>query len=112
MRLVKFSTTSDPTPRVGLLETEQVIPIASGRDCLSTILHAGNVPHKIHQLLATADPAVELSSIQLHAPLDKQEVSGHGRHVRTKQASSSGGIPKPALHSTTRSTGLRGPSYS
>ena len=110
MRLVKFSTTSDPTPRVGLLETEQVIPIAPGRDCLSAILHADNVPHKIHQLLATADPAVELSSIQLQAPLDKQEVWGAGS--RTNEASKLvRRNPKPALLSTTRSTGLA-PSYS
>jgi len=87
MRLVKFSTTSDPTPRVGLLEMEQVIPIASGPDCLSAILHADNVPHKIHQLLAAADPAVELASIQLQAPLDKQEVWGAGvTYERSKQA--------------------------
>jgi 2-dehydro-3-deoxy-D-arabinonate dehydratase len=87
MRLVKFSTTSDPTPRVGLLETEKVIPIASGPDCLSAILHAENVRNKIHQLLAAADPAVDLASIQLQAPLDKQEVWGAGvTYERSKQA--------------------------
>jgi 2-dehydro-3-deoxy-D-arabinonate dehydratase len=87
MRLVKFSTSSDPTPRVGLLEGEQVIPIASGPNCLSAILHAADVPDKVQQLLAAADPALELASVQLEAPLDKQEVWGAGvTYERSKQA--------------------------
>jgi 2-dehydro-3-deoxy-D-arabinonate dehydratase len=87
MRLVKFSTPSDPTRRVGVLEAEQVIPIASGPNCLSAILHAADVPHKVQQLLAAAGPPLELASIQLEAPLDKQEIWGAGvTYERSKQA--------------------------
>ena len=87
MRLVKFSIASDPTPRVGLLEGEQVIPIGSGSNCLSAILHAENLPHKIQQLRAAADPRLALASVQLQAPLDLQEVWGAGvTYERSKQA--------------------------
>ena len=43
MRLLKFSTPADPTPRVGLIDGEHVIPLASGAEALTRILHADDV---------------------------------------------------------------------
>ena len=58
MRLIKFTTDSDSTPQVGLIDGEQVVPLASGPQALSAILHAEDFLHKIQACsgrLATAD---------------------------------------------------------
>ena len=56
MRLIKFTTESDSTPQVGLIDGEQVVPLASGTHALSAILHADDLLHKI-QARRDAAPA-------------------------------------------------------
>jgi 2-dehydro-3-deoxy-D-arabinonate dehydratase len=87
MRLIKFTTDSDPTPRVGQLDGEHVVPLVSGPSCLSEILHAEDAIHHVRERLAAAGPLVDLSSVLIQAPLDQQEVWGAGvTYERSKQA--------------------------
>ena len=59
MRLIKFST-PDPTPRVGLLDGEEIIPLAPGPD-RPAILHADDVRGKIRQSRPAPPPSTCLS---------------------------------------------------
>jgi 2-dehydro-3-deoxy-D-arabinonate dehydratase len=87
MRLIKFTTDSDSTPQVGLIEGEQVVPLASGPDTLSAILHGEDFLHKIQALLAASQKRLDLASILVDAPIDSQEVWGAGvTYERSKLA--------------------------
>src|SRR3954470_22291555 len=87
MRLLKFSTHTDPTPRVGLLDGEHVIPLASGQDALTRILHADDVPREVRDRSGEAGPPLEVASVRIHARIDRQEVWGAGvTYERSKVA--------------------------
>ncbi len=87
MRLIKFTTDSDSTPQVGLIEGEQVVPLASGPQALSAILHAEDSLHKIQARLAASRQRLDLASIQVNAPIDSQEVWAAGvTYERSKLA--------------------------
>jgi len=87
MRLIKFTTDFDSTPQVGLIEGEQVVPLASGPQALSAILHAEDFLHKIKARLAASQQRLDLASIQVNAPIDHQEVWGAGvTYERSKLA--------------------------
>lgn len=87
MRLIKFTTGAEPTPRAGLLAGDRVVPLASGPRALSTILHAADIDQTIEQLLASAGPPRDLATVQLEPPIDAQEVWGAGvTYERSKVA--------------------------
>ncbi len=87
MRLIKFTTDSDSTPQVGLMDGEQVVPLASGHQALSAILHADDFLHKIQAAPASSRQRIDLASIQVNAPIDNQEVWGAGvTYERSKSA--------------------------
>ena len=87
MRLLKFTTGAEATPRVGLLEGDRVQPLASGPRVLSTILHADDVEKTVRDLLAKASSPCDLATVQIQAPIDAQEVWGAGvTYERSKVA--------------------------
>jgi 2-dehydro-3-deoxy-D-arabinonate dehydratase len=87
MRLIKFTTESDSTPRVGLLNEDRVVPLASGPRALSEILHAGNVRGAIEDRLQTAPAPIDLATVVVQPPIDAQEVWGAGvTYERSKVA--------------------------
>src|SRR5262249_62139494 len=49
MRLIKFTIHDDPTPRVGLLQGEHVIPLAQGQRCLTGLLHDDDVTGRVRR---------------------------------------------------------------
>ncbi len=81
MRLIKFTTESDSSPQVGVIEGEQVVPLARGPQALTAILHADDFLHKIEDLLAASPERIDLASIKVTAPIDHQEVWARGSHM-------------------------------
>lgn len=87
MRLIKFTTGSDSTPQVGLIDGDQVVPLATGPQALTAILHGEDLLHKVQERLATTRSRLDLTSVQVSAPIDNQEVWGAGvTYERSKQA--------------------------
>jgi 2-dehydro-3-deoxy-D-arabinonate dehydratase len=87
MRLIKFTTNSESTPQVGLIDGEQVVVLASGTQALSAILHSDNLLHKIQAGRDAARQRFDLESIQVQAPIDNHEVWGAGvTYERSKLA--------------------------
>ncbi|QEH33709.1 Ureidoglycolate lyase [Aquisphaera giovannonii] len=87
MRLIKFTQHEEPTPHAGLLDGDRVIRLATGDRALSQILEADDVPATVEALAAKADPALPVDSVQLLAPIDRQEVWGAGvTYERSKVA--------------------------
>ncbi len=87
MRLIKFTNESDKTAFVGLIDGEQVIPLASGPLALTEILHAEDVPQRVHACLGRAGRPLDLTSVRVLAPIDNQEVWGAGvTYERSKEA--------------------------
>lgn len=87
MRLLKYRLGTDPTPRVGCLEGDSVIPIGSGPSKLSGILHAENVAETVRSLSAGATDRLALDALQILPPLDRQEVWAAGvTYERSKVA--------------------------
>jgi 2-dehydro-3-deoxy-D-arabinonate dehydratase len=87
MRLIKFTTPDDLTPSVGLLEDDHVIPLASGHQCLSDLLHASDGEAEIQRRRAGASRSLAVGSVRLLTPLDAQEVWGAGvTYERSKVA--------------------------
>ena len=91
MRLIKFTTDADSTPRAGVIEGEQVLPLAAGPQALSAILHADDLLHKIEASLAAARERIDLAAIQVSAPIDNQEVWARGSPM-AQQAGTPGRI--------------------
>jgi hypothetical protein len=81
MRLIKFTTDSDSTPQAGLMDGERVVPLASGPQALSAILHADDFLHKIQAALASSRPRIDLASIQVNAPIDNP-IPSNGKWAR------------------------------
>ncbi len=87
MRLIKFTTEFDSTPRVGQVDGDRVVPLACGPRALSEILHVGNVPDTIQDRLRTAATPLDLARVVVQAPIDGQEVWGAGvTYERSKVA--------------------------
>jgi 2-dehydro-3-deoxy-D-arabinonate dehydratase len=78
MRLIKFTTDSDSTPWVGLLDEDRVVPLTAGARALSQILHSQNVSDTIKEILRTAADPLELAAVLVQSPIDGQEVWGAG----------------------------------
>jgi 2-dehydro-3-deoxy-D-arabinonate dehydratase len=78
MRLIKYMTDSDPTPRVGRIEGLEVTPLGAGPTALSQILHAEDVAQAARLGSGSSGTSVPLDRVRLLAPIDKQEVWGAG----------------------------------
>jgi 2-dehydro-3-deoxy-D-arabinonate dehydratase len=89
MRLVKFATEGSPGPRIGLLQDDQVIPLASitGPRSLSELLHADDPEAELRRLRHVSLAPLALEEVRILAPLDAQEVWGAGvTYLRSKVA--------------------------
>jgi 2-dehydro-3-deoxy-D-arabinonate dehydratase len=87
MRLIKFTTPADPTPRVGLLQEDRLVPLTSGHRCLTELLHDGDVAGAIRRHLRAAEPSLAVGVVRVLAPIDDQEVWGAGvTYERSKVA--------------------------
>ncbi len=87
MQLLKYTLKSDPTHRVGCLVDGSVIPISSGSMCLSEILHAVDVQRTVETRVMGTTERLDLASIRVLAPLDRQEVWAAGvTYERSKTA--------------------------
>ena len=92
MRLIKFTTKSDPTPRVGQLDGERVLPLAQGADALSRVLHSGHVLGAIAEGLRTGGDPIDLAAVEVQAPIDAQEVWGAGVTYERQQGGAPGRV--------------------
>jgi 2-dehydro-3-deoxy-D-arabinonate dehydratase len=87
MKIIKFTAPDEPTPRVGLLKDDIVVPIASGHRSLSDLLHADNHVDIIGRCQEQAARTFATDSVRIEAPLDDQEVWGAGvTYERSKVA--------------------------
>jgi 2-dehydro-3-deoxy-D-arabinonate dehydratase len=87
MKIAKYVTAGDATPRVGLLDEDRLRPLGAGPSGLSLLLHDEDVGGRVRALLAAGGPPVPLSAARLLAPIDAQEVWGAGvTYERSKVA--------------------------
>jgi 2-dehydro-3-deoxy-D-arabinonate dehydratase len=89
MRLIKFATEARPVPRVGLLQDDQVIPLASAEERvgLSDFLHADDPEAKVRRVRRVPIAPLAVESVRILPPLDAQEVWGAGvTYERSKVA--------------------------
>jgi 2-dehydro-3-deoxy-D-arabinonate dehydratase len=87
MRIAKYVTGSDATPRIGLIEGDRLLPLGSGAAILSETLHAGDVAARVEAMRGSGGDAVALADVRLLAPIDAQEVWGAGvTYERSKVA--------------------------
>jgi len=88
MRIARFSTPTDPSPRLGLLEGDQIRPIGPDGARLSDLLHAED-PAALAGEWARRGGAATLAvgSARLLSPIERQEVWGAGvTYERSKVA--------------------------
>jgi 2-dehydro-3-deoxy-D-arabinonate dehydratase len=110
MRLCKFSTLSDPRPRVGEYSEAGVRPIGPVGASLEDLLHANDPLAVAKEWAATPSAMIANKDVALFPPIDRQEVWGAGvTYERSKVArveeSESGGsfydkvyvAPRPEL---------------
>jgi 2-dehydro-3-deoxy-D-arabinonate dehydratase len=87
MRIAKYVSDTDPTPKIGLVEGERLRPLASGPSALSDLLYGGDIESQVRSLVGRAGPDVPLGSVKWLAPIDRQEVWGAGvTYERSKVA--------------------------
>jgi 2-dehydro-3-deoxy-D-arabinonate dehydratase len=89
MRLIKFTTEERPAPRVGLLQDDHVIPLASAEERvgLSDFLHADDPEAKVRRVRRVPIAPLAVESVRILPPLDSQEVWGAGvTYERSKVA--------------------------
>ena len=87
MKLAKFVTAEDPTPRLGLIEGDSVRVLSSRPGALTEVLHSVDVSSAIRALSEGASETLPLAGVHLLAPLDAQEVWGAGvTYERSKVA--------------------------
>jgi 2-dehydro-3-deoxy-D-arabinonate dehydratase len=87
MRIAKYRAGSDPNPSVGIVDGDTLLPIATGPDALSRLLHQADPVAAVREALDRAGPAVPIAAVRLLAPIDAQEVWGAGvTYERSKVA--------------------------
>jgi 2-dehydro-3-deoxy-D-arabinonate dehydratase len=89
MRLIKFATDDRSSSRIGLLEEDRVIPLASitGPGTLSEVLHADDPEAEVRRLRHVPLAPLALESVRILPPIDQQEVWGAGvTYERSKVA--------------------------
>ena len=107
MRVCKFSTTTDPRPRVGLLLDDGVRPVGPVGARLADLLHADDPAALIQAHTRDQSPTIPMADVVLHAPIDAQEVWGAGvtyerSKVARKEESESGGSFYDLVYSADR----------
>jgi 2-dehydro-3-deoxy-D-arabinonate dehydratase len=86
MQIARFVTTSDPTPRIGIVEEGRLRPLA-GEARLSDLLHAEESLGLIRSRIDREASDLPLESVRLLAPIEAQEVWGAGvTYLRSKVA--------------------------
>jgi len=89
MRIAKYATGTDASPRIGLVEGERIRPIGTPGASLADLLHAGDPAALAREWLGVADAGsgLALGSVRLLPPIDRQEVWGAGvTYERSKVA--------------------------
>jgi 2-dehydro-3-deoxy-D-arabinonate dehydratase len=86
MQIMKFTTSDDQTPRVGVVKGDHVVAVARSELALTELLHSNDPMGKLDGLLS-AGPSLPIDSVRVLAPLDRQEVWGAGvTYERSKVA--------------------------
>jgi 2-dehydro-3-deoxy-D-arabinonate dehydratase len=87
MQIMKFTTSDDQPPLVGVIRGDHLLAVARGELALTELLHSGDVLGKITGLLASGGPTVPIHAAHVLAPLDRQELWGAGvTYERSKVA--------------------------
>ena len=87
MKLAKFVSKSDATPKLGLIEEGNVRTLSNSPRALTELLNAKDIASEIKALAAASDAIEPLANVRLLAPLDDQEVWGAGvTYERSKVA--------------------------
>lgn len=87
MNLVRYATQNDPSPRVGLLQGAELVPLGGGPSRLSEILHGADPAGTVRELAGATGDRLAPSSVRLLAPIERQEVWGAGvTYERSKTA--------------------------
>ena len=87
MNLVRYATDNDPSPRVGLLQGAELVPLGGGASRLSEILHGADPAGTVRTSAGATADRVALSTVRLLAPIERQEVWGAGvTYERSKTA--------------------------
>jgi len=87
MNLVRYATENDPSPRVGLLQGAELVPLGGGASRLSEILHGADPAGTVRASAGAIADRVALSSVRLLPPIERQEVWGAGvTYERSKTA--------------------------
>jgi 2-dehydro-3-deoxy-D-arabinonate dehydratase len=86
MRIAKFVTDTELSPRIGLVDGDSLRPLSAG-STLREILHSARPEDTVEALLRGSKDSVSLSSVRLLPPIDRQEVWGAGvTYERSKVA--------------------------
>jgi 2-dehydro-3-deoxy-D-arabinonate dehydratase len=87
MRLCKYSTKSDPRPKVGEFLDDQIRPIGPPGATLTDLLHAEEPLRVARDWASRAGDPIAIADVGLFAPIEAQEVWGAGvTYERSKQA--------------------------
>jgi 2-dehydro-3-deoxy-D-arabinonate dehydratase len=86
MQLAKYATTTDPTPRVGVVREQGLQPLAGvGRLC--DLLFAAEAGRLAGERIDASASVLAWGAVRLLAPIDAQEVWGAGvTYLRSKEA--------------------------
>ncbi|MEZ5599044.1 MAG: fumarylacetoacetate hydrolase family protein [Pseudomonadales bacterium] len=67
MRLISFSTTDTPAPRLGAVKSDRVIALPG---TMMDLLRGGDAAmHRIRDIVATTTGTLDISDVRLHAPI-------------------------------------------
>ena len=87
MKLAKFATKNNATPKLGLIEEGNIRTLSSRPRALTELLNSKDLESTIRSMAATSEVIEPLASVRLLAPLDDQEVWGAGvTYERSKVA--------------------------
>ncbi len=89
MKLCRFNTPSNPSPRIGLVTDGGALVdlTAAGVDSLTALLEATDLPGLLSALAQGRSPRLALPEVSLLAPVENQEVWAAGvTYLRSKKA--------------------------
>jgi 2-dehydro-3-deoxy-D-arabinonate dehydratase len=87
MQIMKFATSNDPVPQVGVVRGDELLAVGRGAVSLTELLHSRDPVGHIRGLLGSSKQTVRIHSVRVLAPLDNQEVWGAGvTYERSKVA--------------------------
>lgn len=98
MKIAKYATADDATPRLGVLEGDRIRPLGPGLSRIGDVLHAADPAQFVRDRLGRPDSGADLplGSVRLLRPIDDHEVWGAGvtyerSKVARQEESESGG---------------------